>query len=182
MQRKIFVAINFDGSTKKYIHRKLNPLIKTINAKWVPSENYHLTLSFLGYQNDNTLINICALLSKSLAGENIFDITFDSFAWGPDSVRKKMIWLQGPRNNCLSEIRKLVEETISSMETDAKQFRPHVTLARLQKKRVQSTETIIDLSSIDIRAVIPVYSIDVMESIFENGKKTYQTLDSIELV
>lgn len=180
MQRRVFVAITLDEGAKKYIEKKIRPFAKQIPAKWVDREKYHITLSFLGYANDDEISEICSSLREELQGVEVFDVLLDRLVWGPDDLRRKMLWLKGPENKNLIKLRSGVEQALSGGSSVAGKFSPHITLVRFRKRELTEAEKVINPSDVDVSVIVPVQSVEVMESIFENGRRTFQTLDSIK--
>lgn len=180
MQRKIFIAIKFDGQTEKYIHQKTLILAKKVDAGWVSPDNYHLTISFLGYQNDETISELCSRLKTELFKTKAFDVLFDKLVWGPREDKIKMIWLQGQHNEKLFELRKIVDEITAKKELGKKTFKPHITLARLKKIQTENLD-ISALTKIKMGVVVSIDSVDVMESVSEKGETSFQIIDSTKL-
>ena len=100
-------------------------------ARWVPSENYHLTLRFIGdtpahraEEIDHTLAALRApAFSLSLAGIGTFH----------KGGRTTAIWARVERNPELDHLQSKIENALqrAGLEPERRRFAPHVTLARL---------------------------------------------------
>lgn len=181
MQRKIFIAINPDKATRQYINKKIVPLENSIKGKWVPYNNYHITLLYVGFVDDQEMVNYCRKLKKGISGIKPFELEFNSIGWGPNEQRKKMIWIKGKENNNLIKLREIVEEVIKETKQQHKKFNPHITCARINRKEsLKTDEDIFRKEVTNVAFSIFVQSIDVMESLYERGRSIYKPLDIIE--
>lgn len=180
MQRKVFVAINLGPNNKNYIQKKLAGLRTMIVGKWVPVENYHITLDYVGFIDDQTLAEYCQRLRGSLRGQQGFDLTFDKLCWGPSEQQRKMVWLQGPTSEKLKMLRKKVNAALGKKRGEYQKFKPHITCSRIGKKSLAGSGDKLNLDDHKISLVVPVESVDVMESVFVDGKREYRPLDIIE--
>lgn len=183
-RRRIFVSINIDEATKKYILGKVEFLKEKLNANWAASAQLHLTLSFLGFVDDEFVSEICEALRTSLQGTGSFDLFFDSIELAPSESNPKMIWLKGSTSPELFEAKKIVQQIVSKNFNEKKEFllKPHITLARLKRKQDLEAEEISSmLKKVSIKALVPVSSIDVMESVHEKGIWKHFPLEQIDL-
>lgn len=178
MRRRIFIAINLDAPTKKFISGKLSRWQEQLPLKWTDSENYHLTLNFIGLVEDARIEEIIESLHEYLENYEAFDLTLDEIDWGPKKEKPKMLWLKGQPNQQLIELRSLVEASITGTKEEERKFSPHVTLGRLiSAAKKESLSDPFQKTNI----LVPVISVDVMESVVEKGKRRYLLLESIAL-
>jgi len=106
-------------------------------ARWLPPENYHLTLRFIGEVEhwraediDDALANIRARpFDLSLRGVGTFER-----ANGPKS-RLSTLWVGVEKTDQLTFLQAKVETALQriGLEPERKRFAPHVSLARLDK-------------------------------------------------
>ena len=178
MQRRIFIAINIDDKAKNFIQKKIQKWEESFPAKWVGKENFHITLMFLGYMDDQEIPNIAQNLQEALAGIEIFDVILNEFKLGPDKNHPKMIWLSGEQNENLIDLRHKVEEALSEYAVEKKPFKPHVTLARIPRKMLGQLP---ELEKQKISALVPIGSVEIMESRYENKERKYYVMESIQL-
>lgn len=181
MQRRVFIAITLSDGPKKYIENKLHSFARRIEAKWVSRDEYYIALASLGYINNDKVSEACLLLRNELDQEEIFDVKLDSLKWGPNDSSRKMLWLQGDPNEQLIQLRNKIERALTKTDKEVGSFSPHITLVKFRKRELVEAEKVIVPSDINISVGIPVKSVDILESVFKNGKKVFQTLDSIEL-
>lgn len=183
MLRKIFIAINLDNKNKKYIHKTISKLsFLEESIKKIDFENYHLTLCFFGNVEDEDLGNICLDLKNNLTGLNIFDLNFNKLEWGPKPENPKMLWLTGEKNEDLINLRFQIEKILanSNVTIERKEFLPHINLGKLISKFKKENQSLPQLDQ-NINILVPVISVDIMESCRDDGRRKYRLLDRLEL-
>jgi 2'-5' RNA ligase len=107
-----------------------------------------------------------------------FDISFGEIRKAPTEGNPKIIWLEGDFNPELTEIKNKTEEALSYQKGDFRKFAPHITLARIKKPK----ETLVGKNiNKKINLMVPVRSVEIMESLMERGGRAYYMLDSVSL-
>jgi 2'-5' RNA ligase len=100
-------------------------------ARWVPRENYHLTLRFLGEVPPYRAEEIdTALLGLRARGFSLVLTGIGVFSKGG---RPNAIWVGVERNPALDHLQGKIETALqrAGVEPERRRFAPHVTLARL---------------------------------------------------
>ncbi len=100
-------------------------------ARWVPAENYHLTLRFIGETPAFRAEEIDqALTALKVRG---FALTLAGLGTFEKGGRAVSLWVGVERNPALDHLRAKVETALQrvGLEPERRRFAPHVTLARL---------------------------------------------------
>lgn len=100
-------------------------------ARWVSTENYHLTLRFIGETPGYVAEEIgLALASLKARGFNLTLAGVGTFARGGKATA---LWVGVERNPELEHLRGKIETALQrcGLEPERRRFQPHVTLARL---------------------------------------------------
>jgi 2'-5' RNA ligase len=105
------------------------------NGSWVPLENFHLTVRFLGEVPEDRLPELLEVGRKAAAEAKPFTLTFEVLGGFPQPKAARVLWI-GPKEEPL-EFQKLcqtVEEAVQSLgfPEEKKEPVPHVTLARFK--------------------------------------------------
>lgn len=100
-------------------------------ARWVPSENYHLTLRFIGETQKHRAEEIDeALFALRARG---FSLTLAGIGLFEKGGRANSLWVGVERNPALDHLQNKIETALqrAGLEPERRRFAPHVTLARL---------------------------------------------------
>lgn len=127
---RLFVAVDLPRS----IRTRLSFLAGGIpGLRWVPPENYHVTLRFIGElplwraeEVDAALANIRApAFPLQLAGVGIFE----------KAGKTSSLWVGVDRSPALDHLQAKIETALTraGVERERRRFTPHVTMARLDK-------------------------------------------------
>jgi 2'-5' RNA ligase len=127
---RLFIAIELPAEVKKLL-TGLRTAIP--GANWVPPEQLHLTLAFLGEVDEAT----CALLGEKLA-EIVapgFTLQFSSSGCFPDRRRPRVIWAGLSPSPLLTALAEQVSKAVRScgIAQEERPFSPHITLARCRQ-------------------------------------------------
>ncbi len=100
-------------------------------ARWLPAENYHLTLRFIGETPAWRAEEIDSALSELRARE--FALTMAGLGTFSKSDRATTLWVGVERSEQLWRLRAKIETALqrAGLEPERRRFSPHVTLARL---------------------------------------------------
>lgn len=101
-------------------------------ARWVPAENYHVTLRFIGNVEGHVADDVCETLERIDAGT--VDIDFDGLTWFGTKKKPTSIVARVAKNEGLLHLQRKVESAVvrSGLPPEDRKFMPHVTLARLK--------------------------------------------------
>lgn len=102
-------------------------------ARWVRTENLHLTLRFLGATPADRVPAVEAAVRRAAAGIGAFDVRLAGAGAFPPSGRPRALWLGIVGGAAeLGAIASALEEPLSELgwPPDGRPFRPHLTVAR----------------------------------------------------
>jgi 2'-5' RNA ligase len=107
-------------------------------ARWVPAENYHLTLRFIGEVPGHQAEEIDQALAALRARR--FELSFAGVGTFSKAGRVVALWIGVERNPLLDHLQAKVETALQrvGLEPERRRFAPHVTLARLDNGTVES--------------------------------------------
>ncbi len=100
-------------------------------ARWVPVENYHLTLRFIGELPAHRAEEVDLALA-ALRGRR-FDLTLAGVGTFAKGGRETQLWVGVERSPQLDHLQSKIETALQrrGLEPERRRFVPHVTLARL---------------------------------------------------
>jgi 2'-5' RNA ligase len=125
---RLFVALDLPWEIKE----ELSDLsFNLIGARWVPTDNFHLTLRFIGeagrLQAEEIDLALATLRGRSFA------FSLSGMGWFEKVGRVSALWVGVERNENLAKLQAKVESALYriGLPPDRRRFTPHVTLARM---------------------------------------------------
>jgi 2'-5' RNA ligase len=138
MNLRLFIAIGIPVHTKREIGELLDILKKfDADVKWIPPENIHLTLKFLGSASENLLTDIRKALLPIISSYEPFYITIQSTGVFPNEKYPRVLWIGIVDSDLLKSLRDRIERSLALLgfQRDDKDFHPHLTLGRVRDKK-----------------------------------------------
>lgn len=186
MLHRIFLAINLPLEIKNKLEQ-LQSQWSSIPAKWVKTENLHITLLFLGSLKSEFLPKIFEATKTVIETFSSFEIKLKKIAFfPPKKMPPRMIWVFLEESKTLTDLKVALEQKIItqkiSFQQEEREFSPHITLARIKKFEFRNLEKdeipeVNEKIDFSFRA----RSIDIMESYLKRGGPVYSLLHSFPL-
>jgi 2'-5' RNA ligase len=148
---RIFFAFDIDEDLRQAISQILNHLRtqpRGNEVKWIPSENLHVTLRFLGETEPDIIESVIKEVGKEIKDSKTFSLRVGRVMhFPPNSNHPKAIVVSFPLSQELADLVQTIERGVSKcgFEPENRAFLPHLTLARLRAKQE------LDLSDIPIK-------------------------------
>lgn len=182
---RIFIAFEFDNHLKERISLIQDKLRKlSIKGRWTNTDNFHLTLKFLGETTIEQSKKIEEQLSSTLSLANVVNLSLDEvdFFSGDTDIRVLYVGLKGE----LKALQKLYSGIEGSMvklgyEREKRNFNPHITLGRnvvLKGSFISAKKLLKE----DCNFSFTLSKISLIESNLSNGKRIYTPLNSYDLM
>ena len=126
---RLFIAIELPDEIKRLLGRMRTEIP---GSRWVPMEQIHLTLAFLGEVDDATLKLLTAELASIQAPG--FRLCFSATGCFPDRRRPRVLWVGLEPEPLLNNLASLVRKAVlaCNIPQEERPFSPHITLARLK--------------------------------------------------
>ncbi len=126
---RLFVALPLPDAAR----RRLADLAHGLpGARWIPAENYHLTLAFVGEVD----LARAEALAEELAAvvHPAVEVRLSGLGIAGDAHRARTLWMEAARTPPLAELQARVVRACraAGCPPEARRFAPHVTLARLR--------------------------------------------------
>lgn len=132
---RCFIAIIIDDSLKNEIDESITGL-KTgaSDVKWVPSENLHVTLKFLGETPEGQLTQIYEKIERISARHEPFHLHLQGVGLFPDKKRPRVVWIDLKDSERLIKLQEDVEDSLITIgfKNDNRHFSPHLTIGRVR--------------------------------------------------
>jgi 2'-5' RNA ligase len=104
-------------------------------VRWIPAENVHLTLKFLGDVSATNVERLAEIIRRVSLAHECFDISVGSLGVYPNLRRPRVIWLGVEAPQSLYAIQRGVDQETSRLgyETKEQDFSPHLTIGRVSR-------------------------------------------------
>ncbi len=115
-------------------YNELQNMLCDEKLRWVPEQNFHLTLRFLGDTAQDKVSGISQVLDEVATKTKPFILTTSGTGFFGKRGKPSVFWIGFHKNEMLQ---KLAQEVAASMEIigferDGKAFKAHLTLARMK--------------------------------------------------
>ena len=132
-----FIAIVLPDSIQEQLDGIIARLKGSLpgGVRWVPTNNIHLTLKFLGDVSPTNMQTLMTILRAEVSRQKAFSITIAELGAFPSPRRPRVLWIGVSAPPQLSSLVRLVEsETRKLGDTpEVRPFSPHLTLGRVSQ-------------------------------------------------
>jgi 2'-5' RNA ligase len=184
---RVFVAINPSEAERARLEERSRPLREAAYpVRWLPPENVHLTLKFLGEVAEEQVGEVTAAVSDAMAGVPAFEMTVSGFGAFPSAKRPGVVWAGIEADDALRDVYERVETALEPLgyPRESRPFRPHLTIGRGAKRAKPAefrglAEALAERS--DYRDAFRVRAVETMRSRLMPKGAVYEVLKSAGL-
>ena len=169
MKHRIFIAINLSKKAKSEVLEAQERMKKLdLPIKWVTPENIHVTLTFLGYLEDEQLEEIKKIVEEATQEISSFRLSTGNLDFFPNVKRARVVVVHLKGDTIVFKVNKNLRESLgklSYIQLEKRAFKPHLTLGRIKKEGWgRKSGALEKLKEIKIHANWKVESVEIMES------------------
>lgn len=167
---RLFVALDLPWEVKE----ELSELSCNLpGARWVPEDNFHLTLRFIGEANRLQAEEIDMALS-ALRGRG-FTFSLSGLGWFEKNGRVNTLYAGVERNEHLARLQSKVETALHrvGLAPDKRRFTPHVTLARMDMGVTLALTSFVQANNLYRSAPIRADNVTLFSSFLGKDQPTY---------
>lgn len=142
---RAFIAVNLSQTILEKIEQVAQDLqqkMNTVPVRWVPIENIHLTLKFLGNVSTANLEILMDILGKVVSSHHECDISVGGIGVFPKTHNPRVIWVGMEIPQELTNLQHNIEIETARLgySREHRPFSPHLTFGRVSRNA--STEDI----------------------------------------
>jgi 2'-5' RNA ligase len=144
MEKHLFIALKLPEQVKEKLAEFCGKLEEHVSfKKWVHTEDYHITLAFLGKAEKEQLSKLYPSLKETVAGHKVFSLRINHFGFFGRDDHPRIFWSGVEREESLLELQQKVAENClqAGFSLEKRPYTPHITLSR---KLLESSELPID--------------------------------------
>jgi 2'-5' RNA ligase len=180
---RVFVAINLSDEERARLAGAARRLRESdFPVRWVPPQNVHLTLKFLGEVGEDSLAELYSAVDDASSDVASFDMALRGFGAFPSLRRPRVVWAGVEQEATLARLQEKVEAALEAVgyERENRRFHPHLTLGRARKGAragdFEGFEDLVNRQSYEGR--FRVTAVDVMRSRLDPEGAVYSVLHS----
>ena len=186
---RAFIALEIPLEIREAVCKEMAPLQKGIGSvvRWVPMENMHLTLNFLGDVSPTNVEMLSQMLRAEAELFHCFDLRLYGLGSFPNLRRPRIIYIGIQAPVTLESLQRGIESAVRRLgyESEERGFSPHLTIGRV-KQHVTATEqqTIrrtLEETRIDLLGTARVDSVHLYKSDLKPTGSVYTRLYSAPL-
>ncbi len=155
--------------------------------RWVPMDNLHLTLKFLGDVDNTEVPAVCKIVRNVTKDFEPFDLDFAGASALPNLDRPRVISVSvSDPSESLRKIVARLETELAEMgfKPEPRDYVPHLTLGRTKGGSRRASEEVVQRVKqyLDIRlGAMCVDTVELIASFLEKKGPSYQVMDTIDL-
>ncbi len=136
---RAFIAIETPRPMQEAIGRQTAALRQRLPAplvRWVPPENIHLTLKFLGETSITTLEQLVTLLRTAAEEHSPFELSAAGLGVFPNRAQPRVIWIGLTAPAALLALQRDIEGICARLgySPEDRPFSPHLTIGRVNPR------------------------------------------------
>ena len=183
---RLFIALNLPSQVREGLWAATAHLRDMdLPVKWVRGDGVHLTLKFLGEVAEEREAELVAALTRAASGARALSLELEGFGVFPDYRRPRVVWAGIVPEPALEILQHRVEQEFAPLgfPTEARPFRPHVTLGRAARDAKPRDFTGLEqaLGRVEFTATALVSTVDLMQSSLQSGGAVYHVRHSERL-
>lgn len=187
---RAFIAIDLTPDVQERLDQVSNQLKELLGKspiRWVPVENIHLTLKFLGNVSMANLEVLTNIIQTVASGYQPFEISIGGLGAYPRLHRPRVIWVgvEAPQELAMAQ-RSLETETARlGYAQEDRSFSPHLTLGRVSRnastRDIRATAEVLDSFTVGFLGVVRVNAVHLYQSDLKPDGAVYKCLFSATL-
>jgi 2'-5' RNA ligase len=131
--RRLFVAVEVSPAVREAVEAAVAAWREALPAaRWVPPENWHVTVRFIGSVRGALVGWVEAAVAEAAAGLAPFGLRLDAIGAFPSLRRARVLWAGlDDRSGRANELARAMDAALAEkLPAPARAFRPHLTVAR----------------------------------------------------
>ncbi len=181
-----FIAIPLSGEVQRAARKIARELRSDEDGmKWVPEDNLHLTLKFLGDVVDREIPAVCKVLRDCCRATEPFELELQGTGGFPNDERPRVVWagIVGGGESLIELVTRL-EAGLANLgyKPEPRDYRPHLTLGRVRSgSRSASPEVVEKVLRFKQRrlGILPVEQLRLYASFLDKEGATYNVMDTV---
>jgi RNA 2',3'-cyclic 3'-phosphodiesterase len=186
---RAFIAVELPMDIREAVYKTTAPLQKGAGSavRWVPMENMHLTLKFLGDVSPTNVEMLSQMLHSEANLFPCFDLRLSGLGSFPNLKRPRVIYIGIQAPATLEALQRGIESASRRLgyESEERGFSPHLTIGRVKQHVTAADQQLIrralEATRIDLLGTARVDSVHLYKSDLRPTGSVYTRLYSAPL-
>jgi 2'-5' RNA ligase len=186
---RAFIAIEIPLAVRKNLCEAIAPIKKDIGdtVRWVPTDNMHMTLKFLGDVSASNVEMLSELLRAEADLFPCFDIRLEGLGAFPTPKRPRVLYIGIQAPATLEALQRGIDAAAHKLgyESEERGFSPHLTIGRVKQNSTsadqQTIRRALEQTRIDSPGTARVDSVHLYKSDLQPTGSVYTRLYSAPL-
>lgn len=187
---RAFIAVDLSAEVLDRLAQVMDGLRREIGEgaiRWVPIENMHLTLKFLGDVSVSNLDRLKEIMRISAATCSPFALSVGGLGAFPSPLRARVVWVgvEGPPD--LMSLQRMIDTETDRLgyASENRDFKPHLTLGRVGRnvtpKELQKIGQVLKEKKVGFLGVAQVRDVHLFRSDLQSNGAVYSRMYSVPL-
>jgi RNA 2',3'-cyclic 3'-phosphodiesterase len=183
---RLFVAVNLPEPVRNQLYADTAALRATTDrVRWVAAPSLHVTLKFLGQQDDQRVGDLERALALVAGRHPPIDVRTGEVGAFPNFRRPRVVWVGMTGAAALTALAEDIDRTLAGLgvPTETRPFRAHLTLGRV-KEEIKPAEARV-LETAGSAPIAPrgfsIRTVDLMQSELGPGGSRYSVVAAVPL-
>lgn len=187
---RAFIAINLSPEIHEHINQmslELKSRLEGVSVRWVPTENIHLTLKFLGNVSTSNLEMLKEILAKVVSNHSESDISVGGIGAFPKPQNPRVIWvgMEIPQELVALQHNIEVETARLGYSREHRPFSAHLTVGRVSRNAtpqdVHAISEVLESFKVGFLGATRVHNVHLYRSDLKPSGAIYTSLFSFPL-
>jgi 2'-5' RNA ligase len=183
---RLFLAINIPQSVRDAIYSDAAVLrTATTGVRWVASTALHITLKFLGEQDEGIVPAVKSALESVAMRHAAVSVDTTGIGAFPNFRRARVVWVGMTGERALQALARDVDQALSALgiPRETRAFQPHLTLGRVKGELNPAEAAALEQAAGSIHGArsFAVHTVDLMRSELGPGGSRYTVMAAVPL-
>lgn len=183
---RLFIAVNLPAAVRDAIYADAEPLRATTTAvRWVSPAALHVTLKFLGEQDEALVTSLRDALESVVPTHAAISAKTTEVGAFPNFRRPRVVWVGMTGERALQSLASDIDRVLAplGMAREARAFQAHLTLGRVKGELAPAQATTLAAAAKSVRGSreLAVQTVDLMQSELGSGGSRYSVLAAVPL-
>ena len=183
---RLFIAANFPAAVRDAIYADAAPLrAATTGVRWVSPAALHVTLKFLGEQDESVVVRLREALESVVPTHAAISARTTDVGAFPNFRRPRVVWVGMTSERALQSLASDIDTALTPLgiPREARAFQAHLTLGRVKGELGAAEATAMAAAAKSCRGSrgLAVQTVDLMQSELGPAGSRYSVLAAVPL-